>query len=272
MKQTIRLLLMALPMMLGLASCTEKDNPVAPDSGIVQKIQGKWMVAETNGKPVVTNSKQVLTYVSDTKLYYSLSITAISDLNVWVNHCEGNYKINGTTLEQLVELPDENIKFSYHINVTSITDNEMQTVTNNETFVNGQTHKITKDLRERKVRVTHDYSEDIIGTWEGKLTSEQDAYSDGQMHRWEYKADGTFVYYRQNDKGEWIDDVNTMAEYFVDGTLLCSRWKNVGDDTEKRESWEIASIENGKMKWTALRQNADGSTYTTTFEMTRVNP
>jgi hypothetical protein len=46
----------------------------------------------------------------------------------------------------------------------------------------------------------------------------------------------------------------------------------VGDDTEKRESWEIASIENGKMKWTALRQSADGSTYTTTFEMTRVNP
>ena len=245
MSKTIRLLLMALPMMLGLASCSSDDNSDAPDSGIIQKIQGKWMVAETNG-------------------------TAISDLNVWVDHCEGCYKVSGTTLEQLVELPANNIKFSYHINVTSITDDEMQTVTNNETFVNGQTHKITKDLRERKVRVTHDYSDDIIGTWEGKLTSAQDAYSDGQMHRWEYKADGTFVYYRQNDQGEWIDDVNTMAEFFVDGTLLCMRWKNVGDDTENRESWEIASIENGKMKWTALRQNADGSTYTTTFEMTKV--
>jgi len=246
--------------------------PTPPDINVAEKIIGKWMVAETNGKPVVTNSKQVLTYVSDTKLYYSLSITAISDLNVWVNHCEGSYIINGTTLEQLVELPDDNIKFSHHINVTSITDDEMLTVTNNETFVNGQTHKITKDLMERKVRVTRDYSDDIIGTWEGKLTSEQDTYSDGQVHRWEYKADGTYPYYRQNEGGEWIADVNTMAEYFVDGTLLCSRWKNVGDDTEKRESWEIASIENGKMKWTALRQNADGSTYTTTFEMTRVNP
>ena len=61
-----------------------------------------------------------------------------------------------------------------------------------------------------------------------------------------------------------------MAEYFVDGTLLCMRWKNAGDDTEKRERWEIASVENGKMKWTALRQKEDGSTYTTTFEMTKV--
>lgn len=173
-------------------SCTSDNNDNPANSNLVEKIQGKWMVAETNGKPVVTNFKQVLTYVSDTKLFYSLSITAISDLNVWVNHCEGSYKVNGTTLEQLVELPDDNIKFSHHINVTSITDDEMQTVTNNETFVNGQTHKITKDLRERKVRVTDDYSDDIIGIWEGKLTSEQDTYSDGQLYRWEYKADGTF--------------------------------------------------------------------------------
>jgi hypothetical protein len=61
-----------------------------------------------------------------------------------------------------------------------------------------------------------------------------------------------------------------MAEYFVDGILLCSRWKNVGDDTEKRESWEIASIKDGKMEWTALRQAADGSYYTATFSMTQV--
>ena len=58
--------------------------------------------------------------------------------------------------------------------------------------------------------------------------SEQDVHSDGLPHRGEYKADGTFVYYRQNDNGEWVADVNTMSEYFVDGTLLCSRWKNVG--------------------------------------------
>ena len=67
-----------------------------------------------------------------------------------------------------------------------------------------------------------------------------------------------------------MDDVNTMAEYFVDGSLLCTRWKNVGSDIENRESWEIASIQNGKMEWTALRQKADGTTYTATFSMTRV--
>ena len=61
-----------------------------------------------------------------------------------------------------------------------------------------------------------------------------------------------------------------MAEYLVDGVLFCTRWKNVGDDTEYRESWEIASIEDGIMKWTADRAREDGTTYTATFEMKKV--
>ena len=256
-----------------LAACSSNDIPVAEEPAIdnlAVKILGKWMMAEADGKLVPTDSKQVITYESDSKFYYSLSINAISDLNVWVNHCEGSYVINGNRLSQVVELPDANIKFTHSPNIISITDDNMYLIANNETFVDGKSHRITKDLNERKVRVTHDYSADIIGTWEGCRTSEDDVYSDGQLHRWEYKADGTFVYYRQDDNGEWVADVNSMAEYFVDGVLLCTRWKNVGDDTEYRESWEISSIENDKMNWTAIRQKADGSTYTADFSMTRV--
>ena len=256
-----------------LTACSSNDNPVVEEpviDNLAVKILGKWMMAETDGKPVPTDSKQVITYESGSKLYYSLSINAISDLNVWVNHCEGRYMTYGNNLSQVVELADANIKFTQSPTIISITDKDMYLITNNETFVDGKSHRITKDLNERKVRVTHDYSADIIGIWEGRQTSEEDVHSDGQLHRWEYKADGTFVYYRQDDNGEWVDDVNSMAEYFVDGVLLCTRWKNVGDDTEYRESWEIASIENDRMNWTAIRQKADGSTYTADFSMTRV--
>ena len=38
-----------------------------------------------------------------------------------------------------------------------------------------------------------------------------------------------------------------------------------------REWWEIESIEDGVMKWKALRQNADGTTYTATFEMKKID-
>ena len=255
-----------------LTSCNDNDEPDNSPviENLAEKIQGKWMMAEVNGKPVPTDSKQVLTYERGSKFYYTLSINAISDLNVWVNHSEGTYTINGNDLSQTVELPDDGIEFKHTPSIISITDKEMNLITNNETFVDGKSYRVTKDMKERKVRVTHDYSADIIGTWEGRRTSTEDAYSDGELHRWQYKADGTYVYYRQNEKGEWVADVNSMGEYFVDGVLLCSRWKNIGSDKEYRESWEIASIENNTMKWTAIRERADGSTYTADFSMMRV--
>jgi hypothetical protein len=55
----------------------------------------------------------------------------------------------------------------------------------------------------------------------------------------------------------------------VDGNLLCMRWINNG--AEYREWWEIASIEDNVMSWTALRKKADGTTYTASFSMTKVN-
>ncbi|MBR1545542.1 MAG: hypothetical protein IJ633_01925 [Prevotella sp.] len=70
--------------------------------------------------------------------------------------------------------------------------------------------------------------------------------------------------------GKWMAGTDVLAEYFVDGILLCTRWKKTADSEELREWWEIESIKDGVMKWTALRQREDGSTYTATFEMKKV--
>jgi uncharacterized protein (TIGR02145 family) len=54
--------------------------------------------------------------------------------------------------------------------------------------------------------------------------------------------------------------------------MLFTLWKNNGDGAEeRREHWEISSIENGVMNWTALRRKADGTTYTATYTMTKVD-
>ncbi len=82
----------------------------------------------------------------------------------------------------------------------------------------------------------------------------------GQEHRWEFKDDGTFVFYIKNNKGIWEAKDDEYAEYFVAGDLLCTRWKNAGEGTvENREWWEIATASEKSMVWTALRENADGS-------------
>lgn len=122
---------------------------------------------------------------------------------------------------------------------------------------------------ERWTRVTSDYQDDIVGLWEGKVTRDLGDATDDELHRWECKANNTYVFYSQVD-GEWKADPSFLADYFVDGILLCTRWQDTADSEELREWWEIASIKDGVMKGTALRMRDDGTTYTATFEMTKV--
>ena len=147
---------------------------------------------------------------------------------------------------------------------------EMQLDAKTTLFNDGEAYAVIGPRSEKYVLVEKDYSQEILGTWEGHITSDQSAFDDSKMHRWEYKDDGTYLYLGLDEDGEWQADVNSKGDYFVDGNLLCTRWKNVGDPAEHREWWEITSMEDGVMNWTALRRSEQDSVYTATFSMRRV--
>ena len=153
--------------------------------------------------------------------------------------------------------------------VLEISDKEMLMSSDWNVYVDGNSVQHEVYGKERYERITEDYQQAILGTWEGKVTSADDEHTDGELHRWEYKADGTYVYYNKAS-GQWVENNDALAEYFVDGILLCTRWKKTADSEELREWWEIESIKDGVMKWTALREREDGSTYTASFEMKKV--
>ena len=247
-------------------SCTDNDdNPTQPDLNVGEKIIGKWMVDELDGQKCPTNLKAVITFLSPTNAYGSLSDFYSES---WNNQTSADVVINGNNVT-LTAFENEHTKHVTETVIYSITDKDMMLKSDWKVFVDGE--QVINEVydKERYVRITNDYEKDIIGTWEGKVTSTEDEHTDGELHRWEYKADGTYVYYsKEND--EWKADTDVIAEYFVDGILLCTRWKKTADSEELREWWEIESIQNGVMKWTALRMREDGTTYTATFEMTKV--
>ena len=215
------------------------DNPTQPDLNISEKIIGKWMLDALEGQPCPTNLKAVITFLSPTKAYGSLS-DFYSDS--WNNHASADVVIDGINVT-LTAFENEHTK---HITVTdiySISDKDMFLKSDWKVFVDGE------------MVINEVYNED--------------EHTDGQLHRWEYKADGTYDYYNKVDD-EWVKNNDALAEYFVDGILLCTRWKKTADSDELREWWEIESIKDGVMKWTALRMRDDGTTYTSTFEMTKV--
>ena len=249
------------------------DNPVVPvepDLNVAEKIIGKWMVAERDGEPALTNEKNVFTFLSATKAYQSVSRVDYNEtIPKWRAKEECDMTIDGNTVTLLSH--SSNIDKVFTLNIKSIDDNNMSCNFKIVIMKDGEVRNTIEDTRIYR-RVTADYSADIIGMWEGYSTGEEGSeFDDGENHRWEYMMDGSFNYFHKVD-GQWQISDDDYADYFVDGNLLCTRWKNEGAGNEEhREWWEIESIENGVMKWKALRQREDGSTYTATFEMKKID-
>ena len=269
MKRFFQLMLAAI-LFCGVAamftSCTNEDNPVKPVDNLSEKIIGKWMFAIRNGETTPTNKKRVFTFVSDTKAYVSASRnTETEPGGIWIDHTEADVAISGNMVTITMH-PDEHTTLIDEFTITSINDKELNADVKAVVTVDGTVERTSENAL-RLTKVPTDYRDAIVGTWQGHCTSEGSVFDDGQEHRWQYNADGTYVYYVK-DGDNWVPyEGNTLNEYFVDGNLLCTRWVDLGQ--ENREWWEI-TINGNKMNWTALRQNTDGTTFTATFEMTKV--
>ena len=266
-----RLFLILATACAALISCSEKNEEQAPSVNVAEKVIGKWITSEINGNTLTTNEKFVYTFVSSTTGYISASLSDYSgDRPKWTNHTQSEVTVNGSTIT-LSGYLDKTTSFEAELEVKSISNTEMLTDAKYIVYHNGEVVSANNGTV-LWTRLNVDYGNDILGMWEGQVTSgEGSDFDDGEAHRWEYLSDYNYVYYALDEENNWTANVNEMAMYFVDGTLLCTRWKNTGEDeVEHREWWEIASIDNGVMNWTALRKRDDGTTYTATFSMTKV--
>lgn len=245
----------------------DEDNSLK----LEEKIIGKWMIADLDGQAALTNKKSVLTFLSATEALLSTSRESYSSTgSKWSAYLECSVAIDGNKVT-VTGHPNEHTTLIQELNIHSITTAEMEVTYKLIRMRDGEIVSSRDPIERRYVKVTTDYKNAVLGKWEGHVTSEQGSeFDDGEDHQWEYLADGTFRYYSQDGNGNWVTNPNqTLSQYFVDGTLLCTRW--VIDGTENREWWEIASIADGVMNWTALRQREDGTTFTATFSMTKVN-
>ena len=251
--------------------CEKENTQVEPDRDVANKIIGKWITAESDSKVLPTNEKIVYDFVSATEAYVSLSFTETTNGGTpWSVRDDVDVDIVGNDII-LTHNPEPGTTVVVNIHVNAITGTTLIGKRNITVRKDGGLVRSEESmLRCEKLDV--DYSTKILGLWEGRMTSDQSAFDDGQEHRWEFKDDGSFVFYIKNDKGIWEAKDDEYAEYFVAGNLLCTRWKNAGEGSvENREWWEIATAGNKSMVWTALRENADGSQYTAAFSMEKVS-
>lgn len=231
-----------------------------PATDLSDKVQGKWIVADLDGEACPTSFKSVVTFESATKGCYS-----ISEINTmtWENRTPAEVTFHEDGFTAIEE--DGLFTSVLTATVNSITDNEMRLTT--EWTITGGTEVLLHEFyTERWVRVTDDFEQSVIGTWEAQVQNGDNP----QTWRWEFKADGTYVFSLKNGDAPWQVFEDEMSEYFVDGSLLCTRWQHTASSDEERDWWEIESIQDGQMKWTALRLDEDLTTHTETLELSKV--
>lgn len=252
---SIAFILLAMALTLCLSSCrhdgTTEDN-------IAAKLEGKWKLSTIDGIEVDTNSKTV----------WTMDGTRIS-------------MIDPETVKSSLEM----ISFEYTVKDKDIIVKGLEKgnsdcriridYIDNHMIVSTETHDGKQGQYVRQ-KVNKDYSKAILGLWEGREMTGIGTYGD-QNHRWEYKADGSYIYYDRNDKGEWVFGQDAWNRYRVDGDMLCTCWKDE-DGSINREWWDISECNESEMTWRAFRSdigdpfNPDAPQAThTLFKMYRVS-
>ena len=228
---------------------------------IETKIIGRWKEIVCNGKEVLTNGRVVLSFTSNHEGTYTAS-RYFEGKFVWSNKTSIKYEINGNELCEILE----SISLKMLSKVTAIDETTLCKSSYKHILSDGTEQSVNDNMTFHKV--TADYSQDIIGMWEGVEMTGDETYGDAN-HRIEYKADGTYVYYNK-DGDDWKLSEDVDNEYNVDGDWLASRWRPKAGEDFEYEWWDIDEIKDGTMKWSALREKGDGTRYTTTFTWKKV--
>lgn len=249
-----------------LTSCNKDEENTSLN--LEEKIIGKWLVAERDGQPLLTNENKVFTFLSTTKGYMSAALNTHPEVaTVWAYQMEVAVAIDGNKVT-VTSHTDEHTTGVEEYSITAISDNDF-TANQKVTVIVDGTVVHTRQGTIRFVKVTADYSEAILGLWECRGITGGETNNDDNA-RLEFLADGTYNFYRRSDDDVWCLVPRERNEYFVDGNFLCTRWQAEGEEMNC-EWWEIASSGGGQMQWTALRQQADGTTFQQGVSWTKVD-
>lgn len=270
--------MLCLPLLVGMTSCNKDDEPKNNENGttaltqsdIEKGIIGKWKRVAVNGQECLTNQEDVHTFRSDGTVQWSCAYSSRYAFSMWNKMELFNYGVNGTTITE--EGEEEGLKLKYTMNVSELTPSRL--ILKDVMLKSNDNPLLSYQSQEYK-RMDVDYSQDIVGLWEGVEMTGDTTFGDIN-HRWEYKADGSYLYYVL-ENGVWVPSTNTYNEYFVDGDYFACRWKD-SNNIEYREWWDI-KIEGDVMTWTALRDKGElsggalnGQRFRNTFKLQRIKP
>ncbi len=242
-----------------------KDNsPVNPTPTIAEQIVGKWIDVESDGRLVPTIESMVTTFFMEgSTLKANISVSSL-EFDVWENKHQADVQIDGGTLT--LTASDGGLTTVKQFSNININGDEMRYTSMYTILYNGEVIIDFGPNEVRCVRVHDDFSQIILGRWEGTITSDEPGF-DPQPFCEKYLSDGTNIEYELIN-GQWVEVETDFAEYFVDGAMLFTRWQYPGCEEERENSVFMSYVDNTLIVKEVVRRN--GNCYTETSTLHKV--
>ena len=223
-----------------LTACSSDDDNQT-DPKLVDNIVGKWLYVEYDEQTVETEESSVTTFVKEGSTLKAYISQSSKKYDLWVHNQPAEVKIDGNKIT--ITMHSGNVTTVEEMTDITVNDNDLRYTSKYTVYKN---EKVFDDMiyQLRCIKVKDDYSKIFIGRWEGTITSDEPGYTPRPFCE-EYLTDGTNIEYELIDN-QWVRVEADYAEYFIDGNLLCTRWKYPGKE-EERENSIFASYDNGIM-------------------------
>ena len=245
------------------ACSSNDDDNEQTDPKLAEKIIGKWLYFESDGELVETAESSVTTFVMEGSTLKAYISQSLKDYGLWVHNQPAEVTMNGNKMTLTMKAGD--LTTVEEFTDITVSGDDLRYTSKYTILRNGKVIVTMGPYRLRCTKVYDDYSKIFIGRWEGIITSNEPGYTP-QPFCEHYFANGTNIEYELVE-GQWVEVEAEYAEFFIDGNLLCTRWKYPGQD-EQCENSIFESYVDGTLivKEVVLR---NGHLYTETTTLTK---
>lgn len=243
MKQKIITMFAAAALLLGMTGCVAEDNPSSNGMDVLkQSLVGKWLYLESDGNLVETSESSVTTFFMEGSTLKACISISMKDYGLWAYKQPADVLVDGDKIT--VTMQKDDITTVEELTGITVSGDDLRYTSRYTILRNGEVVDVLGPYRLRCTKVYDDYSQIFIGRWEGTVTSDFGCIVD-HLFCEEYLPNGTNIEYELKD-GHWVEVKADYAEYFIDGNLLCTRWKYPGKE-EERENSIFESYDGGTM-------------------------
>ncbi len=247
-----------------LLSCSN-DNDSSSDSTTyslnAQSALGTWVIKVIDGQEVDTDQWFAMRLNEDlTQDYYAI----ISDGNgsTMLSYTQNaTYSVSEGVLSVISDMVELELQGEISSGELCGESGEVLTYTEIKNIQGGV--DCYADSVYKGIRCTVDYSEEIIGMWEGSVI-DGDVIEPFDNIRMNFKNSSYFDFYYLDDQGSWVQ-LEENNSYAILGNLFGSQW-NDSETITIAESWVVV-IDGDSMTWRAERSGVDN---TSGFDFVRV--